>query len=150
MASTAADIYQAFLDEISDHVLFGRAEAVAARMMYPQIMETRDGSARFDGPSQMIAAVSEFHRHLRSIGATEYHRICREASFLGAGDEISGWHTSYVMRGGTFLMEPFRSSMRLVRVDGVWLGAGNVSEALYRDVVIFTPEQFRRTREGLP
>jgi hypothetical protein len=78
-------------------------------MVYPQTMETSDCNLTFDTPAQMVEAACSFRTFLSTMGATDYHRICDMADISEDGTEISGEHTTYIIRGGQFAVEPYRN-----------------------------------------
>jgi len=146
MTDIATEIYQAFLDEGSRQIMAGEFEALAASMHYPQTMETSDSVLAFDGPEGMIEAVISFRDFLRNHGTTDYHRICDVAAFDTDGTTISGEHTTYIIKGGSFVVEPYRNRM-ILRLDGdTWRGAGISAAVLNRTCTILSPAQLRAAR----
>lgn len=143
----AGHIYQTFLDTVSDAVLAGDAAAVARRMAYPQTLKTNDGFLTVKTPDQMIAIVKDYHRFLLQLGTSDYHRVCDWAAMDADGGETTGEHMTYVVKGGSFALAPFRSRMVLRRVGDTWLGAGNEAEVSNRSCTILSPVQIRAARE---
>ncbi|MCU4654974.1 hypothetical protein N8I71_19210 [Roseibacterium sp. SDUM158016] len=146
MTQTAGEIYQGFLDAVSHKMMARDYAAVAAGMCYPQTIETEDGLVSFDGPGMMEEAAASFGAFLGRMGATEYHRICDRADFAGGGTEIEGEHVTYILRGGTFVVPPYRNRMFLRFEDGAWRGAGIASAVRNRNCSILSQEQLRAAR----
>jgi hypothetical protein len=147
MTCTAMDIYQAFLDESSRQIMAREYDLVAASMVYPQTVETSDCNLTFDTPAQMVEAAASFRTFLSTLGATDYHRICDMADISEDGTEISGEHTTYIIRGGQFAVEPYRNRMWLRLDGGVWRGAGIAAAVQNRKCMILSPAQLRAARE---
>lgn len=131
----ARGIYQAFLDRTSRLLWERRLEALAARMAYPHPIRTSDRDATVEDAAMLIAFARSFRENLAEMGATAYHRVCREARWLEPG-AIEGHHTAYVLRGATPLLTPFHSVQRIERRDGRWLGAGIVTDTRNADIHI--------------
>jgi hypothetical protein len=146
MTASAAEIYQAFLDEGSRMIMAGDFAAVARSMVYPQTMETSDGILSYDGPSDMEHAAASFRAFLATMGATDYHRVCDFAEIDAEGTVISGEHTTYVIRGGQFAVPPYRNRMWLRLDEGVWRGAGLAAAVSNRVCTILSPEQLRAAK----
>jgi hypothetical protein len=153
-AGSAHAIYQAYLDQVTAWVWAGEDAKVAASMAYPQTIVTTDCEMTFDtteGPAQMVRAVADFRASLRRLGATEYHRICSDARFLDDGRRIEGSHVTYVLRGGTYALEPFVSRMAMRRdAADRWRGAGLRVTVSNRCVTVLSPQQVQALRGGLP
>lgn len=144
MTLRAADLYQTFLDSSSKIFWARDFEGLAAMMVYPHTMETLDGDLRFDTTDQMIEAGHEFRGYLDRMQAQDYVRLCKSAHFVpGREDQIIGVHESYVMRGGTYVVDPYRNEMCLEWHDGSWKGAGIRAQVSNVDVPILSPKQLR-------
>lgn len=150
MTQRAEHIYQDWLDRVSALIMANDFEAVAANMHYPQTMATEDGVLAFENPAEMVEAAAAFRAFLARMGTTDYHRICESAVFEGGGDRISGEHTTYIVRGGSFAVPPYRNTMWL-RFDGDrWLGAGIEAAVPNRTCTVLSPDMLRRAREERP
>ena len=147
---SAAQIYQLWLDEIARLLWDGDHAAVAERMTYPHVMATRDGSVHFDAPDQMAEASADFRKTLTRLGATAFHRICKEAEFVAGGDRIEGTHTTYILRGGSFAVPPYSNRMTLQLQAGAWRGAGMTSDVNTRDVSVLSPAQLAAQHRADP
>ncbi|AHM05870.1 hypothetical protein roselon_03626 [Roseibacterium elongatum DSM 19469] len=127
----------------------GAFEAVAEIMHYPQRVETRDGGVHYAAPHQMREAASEFRAFLSRMGATSYHRIAKHATFAdGDRTRIEGAHTTHILRGGNYAVEPFTSHLTLVLRDGVWLGAGLRSAISNHTCTILPPAHLAAQRQA--
>lgn len=144
-APTAADgIYQRWLDKVSQRLWDHDFNGVAAAMAYPHWMASSDARMLFDVPAKLAQAARDFRAQLCQIGAQAYHRICEAAHFVGEGqDRIEGRHTTYVIRGGQFALDPFSNQMTLIRQGSVWLGAGISAAVRLADCPIISPRQLQ-------
>lgn len=150
MSGTARDIYQAFLDECSRALMAAEYDALANSMVYPHRMETTDSLVCFDKPEEMVVAAEHFHEFLRAVGATDYNRVCDFASFEPKGDVIAGEHTTFILRGGSFAVEPYRNRMWMRRVEDDWRCSGIAASVSNRTCTILSPDQLRAPREARP
>jgi len=139
------EIYQAWIDDISQ-ALWDRAfDRVGAAMIYPHTMRTRDAEVRFDSPRQMAEAAQEFRGFLSRHGAHAYHRICTGAEADAGGIRITGRHMTYILRSGVFVVPPFENRMTLVRDGSGWKGAGIWADIENSSVTILSPTQLAAT-----
>jgi hypothetical protein len=146
MTRSAMEIYQAYLDEGSRQIMTGAFEELAASMVYPQTMETKDCLLHFEGPEQMVDAIASFRDFLTSMGTTDYHRICDTAAFDDGGTMLTGEHTTYIIKGGSFAVEPYRNRM-IMRLDGTtWRGAGIAAAVMNKNYTILSPKQLMAAR----
>lgn len=148
----AHDIYQAWLDHAGGLQWHGKTEALAKVMHSPRRMETEDGGALFVTPRHMAGAAAGFRAFLQRIGASGFDRICNGAAFAkDDSTRIDGTHTTYLLRGGNNVVDPFKSQMTLVHRDGVWLGAGLRSAVSNHTCTILSPAHLvaqRQTQAG--
>ena len=133
---SAMSLYQAFLDEVTAAIWAGDAERAAALMIYPHDMQTAAGKVQVTCAAELAAAGQAFRDSIRRMGATEYHRVCKTAAFDGASDRIVGTHVTHILAGGTYAIKPFANRMWMQKEEGIWKGAGIVSEAMDRDCTI--------------
>ena len=141
---TAATIYQDWLDRIAVALWASDFETVAAAMHYPHMMQTEDGEVWFHDPEQTIQGARDFRRYLASMGAQAYMRLCTQAHFTHENKGILGNHTTYVIRGGTYVIAPFTNEMTLTCRDGKWLGAGTRAACTNHECTILSPAQLRQ------
>ena len=149
-AERAKAIYQGWLDAVSRQLMDGAFDTVAAAMVYPNKMETADGVLTFATPQEMAGSAASFRAFLASLGTSDYHRICHAAEFDAEGTAISGEHTTYILKGGTFAARPYRNRMRLVLDHGTWKGAGVEAAVLNHTCTILPPDMLRSRRLGSP
>ena len=116
-------IYQAFLDEVSSLLWNGSYDGVAGKLSYPHTIHMPETDCTIPGPEQQKRDTQAFRESLNALGATAFHRMCRQARFdPETDDRIVGVHTTYVMRGGSYLTDPYDCAMSLIRgEDGLWL-----------------------------
>lgn len=150
MIGSAADIYQSFLDAGSELLMAAAFDALADSMVYPQTMETSDSVVRYENRDMMIDAVEHFRGFLSGVGATDYHRVCHFATFEPGSDVIAGEHTTYILKGGSFAVPPYRNRMWLRRVNDHWCGSGIAAAVENRTCMILSPKQLRTALETHP
>ena len=140
-------IYQGWLDRIADALWSSDFSAVAAAMEYPHYMRTLDGEIWFDTQEKQVEAARDFRQYLTAMGAQAYMRLCAKASFVaGREDEILGMHTTYVLRGGTYVIPPYSNTMTLILRGDQWLGAGTSAACTNHHCTILSPAQLREQR----
>ncbi|MEM9320197.1 MAG: hypothetical protein AAGA70_14520 [Pseudomonadota bacterium] len=146
MSEQAREIYQSWLDLLAQAVWCRDFDRVASHMTYPNTMETVDGSSTIETPDEMLAAVSDFRKFLERVGAQAYLRVCTSAQFVSADTQITGQHTTYILRGGTYLLPPFSNEMTLTRGAQHWLGTYIRADVNNHTCTILSPAQLRRAR----
>ncbi|MEM8881307.1 MAG: hypothetical protein AAGC82_11985 [Pseudomonadota bacterium] len=142
--STAAELYQTWLDRMAEAIWWREWDVVSGAMIYPHKMETKDGEIAFHNPDDMVEAATDFREYLGRIGANAYLRVCNSADFADEMQTIRGVHTTYILRGGSYLVPPFSNQMTLTHVDGLWLGAGIRAAVSNHLCSILSPNQLRR------
>ncbi|KIT18144.1 hypothetical protein [Jannaschia aquimarina] len=119
----AREIFQEHLDRVSQAVWDRDYDAVAAAISYPHRIGMPEGPGYIAPDAEaMKGHAKAFRESLSSMGATAYHRICRDAAFM-ANDRIEGRHVTYILSGGTYLVDPYPASMTLILKNGVWLSS---------------------------
>ncbi|WP_371153535.1 hypothetical protein [Jannaschia sp. 2305UL9-9] len=131
----AKPIYQAFLDETSELMWNQDYATYATRMQYPYRMRTAAKDTFNEVPEDSVACSRAFRENLTAMGAQAFHRICIQAEFE-TSNRIHGVHTTYILRGATELLPPFRTHLTLHFVDGIWLGGDVVAEIRNADISI--------------
>lgn len=141
----ARRIYQGLADRISGLIWDGEFETLAEHMVFPHTVHHPDGSYTTADAGEMIAAARTFRKSLETLGATAYHRVCKQAAFDTADeDRITGLHTNYVVRGGHYVTEPYPSGLILVRRDGQWKTAAVRVKTRVPGVAYFDPSTQRK------
>lgn len=124
----ARAIYQGVLDAISQAMWSGDDAGVLAHLALPNRMGARDDMRLFETPDTLLDTVRRFRQGLVAMGVRDFHRICNKADFDPANAErITGNHTTHLLAGGTYVLEPILNEMTLIRRGGKWLGAENRS-----------------------
>ena len=119
-------------------------------MHYPHYMRTLDGEVLFETAEKQEEGARDFRRYLSSMGAQDYMRLCAKAHFVaGKEDEIRGLHTTYILRGGTYVIAPYSNTMTLILREGQWLGAGTSAACTNHHCTILSPAQLRERRLAL-
>ncbi|SNS82982.1 hypothetical protein [Antarctobacter heliothermus] len=120
-AISPTDIYQANLDAVAQMVFSGDMSRLQDLISVPLVIQMADGSMQIDRLEDVVFMLAEQRDNLLNLGTTEYHRICVDARFLDpAATQISGRHKTYVMRGATYLLEPFICEMNLTKDAALW------------------------------
>lgn len=117
--SEALNIYQRVLDEMTKAVMEGDAKLIASYLHQPFHMRTAGGwfpICTFDDVDQLV---SSMHFSFKIQGVTDYERIASQAKFLGA-DEIEGFHTTHVFRGGRAMIAPYENRMKMKKIGDDW------------------------------
>lgn len=120
-ATSPTDIYQASLDAVASMVFSGDMTRLQDLISVPLTIQMADGSLQIERLEDVVFMLSEQRDNLLNLGTTEYHRICVDARYLDpAATQISGRHKTYVMRGATYLLEPFICEMDLTKDAALW------------------------------
>lgn len=115
------DIYQTNLDAVARVVFSGEMSRIQDLIAVPLTIQMADGSVQIDRLEDAVFMLSEQRDNLLNLGTTEYHRICVDATFVDpAATQITGRHKTYVMRGATYLLDPFLCEMDLIKDAGLW------------------------------
>ncbi|CTQ50427.1 hypothetical protein [Jannaschia donghaensis] len=123
--STALEIYQDHLDQVSHLIWIRDFEAVTRLMTYPHELLVDEEVTTVDSPATLIEWATKFRDRLQEMGATGYHRVAIAAAFTGDDeDRIDGFHRVYVLDGASHLIEPYSSEASLLKHHDVWLGRG--------------------------
>lgn len=120
---TVREIYQAHLDHVSSCLWNGDGEGVAKSLKYPHVIHLPDADRIIKDPVEQKSDADAFRESLTNLGATAFHRLCRDArADPHRPERIIGLHTTYIMRGGHYLTEPYDCAMSLVQgANGTWL-----------------------------
>jgi len=144
VTKTAFDIYQDYLDRTSVLLMQNDHDAIAKTFAYPNHMETLDGIMTLNTTAEAVQTTQAFRSYLQRMGASDFFRICRGAVFSGEGDSvITGTHESYILRGATYMVEPYTNEVTFVLQDGQWLEQKIRTLAENVTVPILNPEQLR-------
>ena len=117
---TAHAIYQDHLDAVSEAIWNRDFDAVLGLMHYPHHRSIGPRVVVIDDPAVLAGQAAAFRDSLEGLRATGYVRVCREADFDGP-DRIVGRHETFIVRGGTYQVDPYRAKLTLIRRDGLWL-----------------------------
>lgn len=146
--SDALAIYQDHLDRVSRAVWSLDTDTLLETLALPNRMLTQDAEVLLDTPEALIEAIRDFKDFLLRAGANEYHRIARLAHFHPQHDNrIDGSHDTYILRGGQFVLEPYRCDQVLVRENGGWRGIEIRAEVHNSTCTVLSPTHLRRQRE---
>ncbi|MBY4892820.1 hypothetical protein KUL25_08590 [Rhodobacteraceae bacterium N5(2021)] len=116
----AQEIYQTHLDITSALVLSGDTHTFARdHIASVFIYRTGEGTTVVETVEDQNKDMQKVSQWLINRGATEYHRIARQARFLSP-NMIEGFHTTYAMHGAVNLTKPYHSRQLLRLEDGQW------------------------------
>ncbi|OAN75347.1 hypothetical protein A8B78_16410 [Jannaschia sp. EhC01] len=116
----AQEIYQTHLDITSALVLSGDTHTFARdHIASVFIYRTGEGTTVIETVEDQTKDMQKVTQWLINRGATEYHRIARQARFLSP-NMIEGFHTTYAMHGAVNLTKPYHSRQLLRLEDGQW------------------------------
>lgn len=146
MTDAAWDKYQEHLDFVSEALWAERYEDVASRMHYPHSIACDNLVQRIDSPAELVDTARIARASMTRVGGTAYHRVCLEASFDPTNDAvIHGRHRTFLLRGGTYVIDPYESDMTLRRGrGGIWLGAGVIHGVAVATITTLDPSRARR------
>ncbi len=119
--SNAVAIYQAHLDATSE-ALWKRDYPKLTQLLICPHTVTAEGETRvFQTPDQVIEGARYFREAIMNLGATAYHRVALSATFSSEEhDEVQGSHRVYILRGGSYIVDPYETTQTLVLDHGQW------------------------------
>lgn len=122
----AREIYQSLLDRLDRAMWSGDDQAVLDNLALPNRMGTRDHMTTFNTRQELLETVQSFRKGLVNMGVRDFHRICNQAGYDATDPgRITGNHTTHVLSGGSYVLDPFLNEMTLIRRNGRWIGAQN-------------------------
>jgi len=144
MTDTAFKIYQSFLDR-SGRLMMDRKHAELSTMMaYPLTIETTDGSLTHPSPDDYIEAAHAFGDYMDRMQTQDFLRVAMSAEFVdGRAEFVDGVHETFMLSGGSYVVEPFRDALRLKFFDGQWRGWIYKSSVSNVQVPLLNPAQLR-------
>lgn len=119
--SEARDIYQSYLDKVSQALWDRDFDIVTRVKRYPYVIRHPDNHQVFETADDFRKCMETFRNTLEGLGATGYHRVCEHANFDPEDPtRITGAHWAYILRGGNYLTEPYMCEMVLVLNESQW------------------------------
>ncbi|TFL16983.1 hypothetical protein [Jannaschia formosa] len=145
MTENAWQIYQDHLDAVSKAFWARDYDRVVTMMSYPHKMRSGRLCQVVQTPGELIEVAEIARSSMQRLGGTAYHRVCLEAAFNPDDpDHIRGRHRVFLLRGGSYVIDPYESEMCLVRVDGSWLSMGVSNENNIAIVTTLDPSRAER------
>lgn len=127
--ATAASIYQANLDAVSEAIMTGDLHALRRHVAIPIMLYAPSSEVVVSSIEEMEILIADYRQQLIARGFTSYRRECLSARFQsGMRDMIIGQHSTVIMAGRTEVMPKFDVQMALMRIDGAW-------KAIWQEVV---------------
>lgn len=146
---SAETIYQSNLDAVTRKFFTGDLSGVGDLIAIPSNVHTSDASLRIERMEDLLVMLNEQRESLMRLGTTEYHRICIEAAFANPpGTRIMGRHRTYVLRGGTYLMDPYLCEQTLVKEGSFWRASDIRCGLKNRDYTIVGPRTVESVRQS--
>ncbi|PWJ19289.1 hypothetical protein [Jannaschia seohaensis] len=125
MTDDPVALYQAHLDRASEAVWSRDWDTLTGLMSYPHKVLYGDKAQSIETPDAFRRHAFAVRDQLDKVGATAYLRVCQSASFdIDDTDRILGTHTTFVLRGGGYIVPPYTGRLCLTRQGGKWLGVG--------------------------
>lgn len=144
MSDEAKTIFQNFLDRSGKLMMSGAYAELSTMMSYPLHVETTDGSLTNPSPDDFITSAKAFSGYMDRMGAKDLLRIAKHAQFAdGRDDLIDGVHETFILKGGNYVVEPYRNALRLRLVEGEWRGSVFRSSVSNVTVPLLNPVQLR-------
>jgi len=141
----AREIYQEHLDRVSRALWDLDFDVLMDSLAVPNSMYTADTGLVYETKADLKAALVEYRAFLTRAGAQDYHRIVRWARFHPHHDgRIDGEHDTYVLRGGQYALDPFRSAQVLVLQNDVWRGIECRSQVRNATCTVLSPAVLRK------
>lgn len=140
--------YQKCLDRIAEHFWARDWEALGDCIAFPNHITSLDAERVVETRKEWLEIARAARESFVQVGATEYHRICIEASFADPSrTRITGTHKTYILRNSTLVLPVYHARMTMVWSDGVWRSSGLHTES--RDQDLPTIHADRMTRRPL-
>lgn len=111
--------YQANLDAVSDALWRNDRDAIGACLGDRVRIEMRGSEPLEHARSTVVALLLSFREAMVGLGATGYHRVADRASIDDRG-RLVGEHRTYVLRGGNYVIDPYRCAETLRRDGDRW------------------------------
>lgn len=118
-SAEAHEIYSEFVSGMNLALLEGNGCYVCAHTIFPFVMRTETATLSVDCPDHARTLVAEHSRALAEHGVTEYFSLTSKAEFDGKA-QITGHHTTHVLRGTERVVHPYPGSVCLKLVGGLW------------------------------
>lgn len=117
----ARAIYQTFLDDMGRLFWQQAWDRLVDYVVFPVRTTSPDGSRDYTSCDRWLDQKREARAVMAARGITEYHRVCKSARFDDTDPHVvTGVHTTYCLRGGTLVVQPFCSALELVWHDTGW------------------------------
>ncbi|MGH1414105.1 MAG: hypothetical protein ACRBB0_11480 [Pelagimonas sp.] len=147
---SAKAIYQANLDHVSEAVWSRDWDELVNQFVFPLVIRTLDTGSHITLPSQLVQTAQAFRDSLALASAQSYHRVCIEAQFSNPETTIIiGQHRTIALRGGSYVLPPFESDMRLELRTGQWLTGSLFARVNNHDLTVVSPELARFSKQDL-
>ncbi len=138
--SEAKDLYQRHLDAVTRAFWQKDWDGLVRHLGVPALIRTLDAEVFVRDEGAMRRSLLDQRTNLDRLGAQDYQRLCVNARFQpGNADMIHGEHETFILRGGSFVLEPYRSEMTLHCEDGIWRAYGFTARMRNVDYTVVSP-----------
>lgn len=127
----ALEIFQTYLDEMSEFMLLGNFEGYASKVAMPFHYLTENASFVISTQDDLRAGFDSFYQTLATQRVSEFIRLAEGATMLGES-LVSGRYVTHLLAKGQRVVPPYRSQMILRCEAGVWR-AVSIASALSND-----------------
>lgn len=147
----AKRLYQAHIDTVTRLFWLRDWDGLVRHLGYPALIQSADAELFIRDEGTLRRTLREQRDSLDRIGARDYHRICVQARFDPGSDRtIHGQHETFILRGGSFVLDPYRCEMTLHEENGLWRAYGFTARMRNRDYTVVLPEARRDARRRRP
>ena len=148
MKNDPKDIYQRHLDICTQAYLDEDYPTLLHHLSVPAYMSSSDIERWVATSEELEDCLRTARNSLRNMGADDYVRICREASFAGPENaRVVGEHDTFILRNGQSVIPRYRSVMTLVLEDGHWSARGIASDVNSLDYSLFSTRMMQQFTE---
>jgi hypothetical protein len=137
-ANSAKDIYQQVVDTLSDALMQYDFAPFSGLVAFPHIMQTLSTTFVMADQTELRVCFDSFALTLKAQSVTDYIRVVDFADFT-SDDRIVGQHTSYILGGDHYIVQPYSSRLMLDRENGIWRVSRAVNAIINVTWPIFLP-----------
>ncbi|WP_323772172.1 hypothetical protein [Antarctobacter sp.] len=144
----AKEYCQTNLDTVTRQFIDGDLSRIDNALAIPSKVRTMGTALRVERLEALEVMLEEQRSTPLDLGTTEYRRICIDAKFINpVGTQISGRHKTRVMRGGTYLVDPYFCEHALVKEGPHWRASHIRCGMKARESTTIAPRAFEHLLE---
>jgi hypothetical protein len=137
-ANSAKDIYQQVVDTLSDALMQYDFAPFSRLVAFPHITQTLSTTIVMADQTKLRICFDSFVMALKAQSVTNHIRVVDFADFT-SDDRIVGQHTSYILGGDHYIVQPYSSRLMLDRENGIWRVSRAVNAIINVTWPIFLP-----------